>query len=171
MTKYELGLQRINKLEEYKKKFDELNKVVEQIDNKMKKLGGGFKISKVQNLIKELIEEFSGVEFISKEVYCEYFNAIKEFRDIEDEIDKLYYKIGNDFGKFNLFEYNCLGIDLLGIGTYDSLICPDYPCTSEIMYNDKFSYYLTSDPMNEIVIDSPEKCWDYLKENYDAIND
>ena len=41
----------------------------------------------------------------------------------------------------------------------------------EIMYNGEFSYYLTSDSTNEVVIDTPEKCWDYLKENYDAIED
>ena len=27
------------------------------------------------------------------------------------------------------------------------------------------------DETNEIVIDSPEKCWEYLKESYDALED
>lgn len=170
MNKYDLGLKRIDELEKCKEKFKDLNEIVEEIDDKMTSLGGSFKIPKVQEMIQNLIDEFSGVEFMSKETYCFYFNSLKRFDTIAEELDKLYYKIGNDFGKFSLFEYICLGIDLLQIATYDSLICPDYPCTSELIYSGEFGYYLP-DSDEEIKIDTPEKCWEYLKEDYDALDD
>lgn len=171
MNKYDMGLVRIEKLESCKTRLKELNEYVEQIDKEMRKLGGTFSIRVMQDLLDRIIKSFAEVEFLDKESYCSFINEIKEIENTCDKIDALYRKIGSDFGNFSLFEYIVLATDLLEYATYDSIICPDYPCTSEIIYNGKFSYYLTSDPTNEIVIDSPEKCWDYLKENYDAIED
>lgn len=171
MNKYEMGLERIEKLESCKVRLRELNGYVEQIDREMKNLGGTFSIKVMQDLLDRIIKSFAEVEFLDKKSYCGFVSEIKEIEKICDRIDVLYREIGSDFGNFSLFEYIVLATDLLEYATYDSIICPDYPCTSEIMYNGKFSYYLTSDSTNEIVIDSPEKCWDYLKENYDAIED
>lgn len=169
MNKYNLGLKRIEKLEECKNRLTELNGYVEQINTQMSCLGGSFNVSVMQDLLDRIVNSFAEVEFLDKESYCGLIKEIKHLEEICDRIDNLYRKIGNDFGNFSLFEYITLAVELLEYATYDSLICPDFPCTSEIVYNESFSYYLNSDPDNEIVIDSPEKCWDYLKESYDEI--
>lgn len=171
MNKYDMGLIRIEKLEACKTKLKELNECVKQIDKEMRNLGGTFSIKVVQDLLDRIIESFAGVEFLDKESYCGFVNEIKEIEKICDRVDILYRKIGGDFGNFSLFEYIVLAVELLEYATYDSIICQDYPCTSEIVYNGEFSYYLSSDSTNEVVIDSPEKCWDYLKEDYDSIED
>lgn len=173
MRKGELGLQRSIRIGELKDRYNELcndwkifAKSLRNIG--LKKIGFPKDVKKLFDTIFDALEEN---EFLDKNIYCLSVMRIGFLEGDCELINHNFIPICNDFGGFSLFEFIVLAQDLLEVATYDSLICPDYPCTSEIVLNGKFSYYEADDDTNEIVIDTPEKCWDYLKENYDSLED
>ena len=172
MNKYDLGLARIEKLGKLKETYDKLLDGLNEFNDGLRKLGYGKHMGtakKVVKLINEIINSFPAVEFLDKSSYVDFFNRIKEIDEISEGMKECCRTIGSDFCSFSLFEFICLAIDLLEIATYDSLICPDYPCTGEMFFSGKFSYYEANNETKEIVVDTPEKCWEYLKENYEAL--
>lgn len=173
MRKGEIGLQRCYKLGELQDRYDELYSLFGKLEKEMRKLG--FRKlgvpKRVVNLFNMIFRSFPANEFMDKDHYVWFIKEIKEIEAISDDIDKVFRAFGNDFANFSLFEFIVLATDLLEIGTYDSLICPDYPCTEELILNGGFSYYEVGDEENEIRVDTPEKCWEYLKQNYDALED
>ena len=141
---------------EIKIKVDEKATHVELIESLKKKM----------NKLKDIYEdEKLPIRFAGKIL------RIKEMEEIFDKASIGMRKYSSDFGEISYAEFLWLAGECLEVGTYDSLICPEYPCTSEILCNGKFSYYEIGDETNEIIIDSPEKCWEYLKESYDALED
>lgn len=175
MRKGELGLERINKLDELEKKYNILKEGLDTFNQALYELGYDRKVLKgpnrILNILDKIFKSFQGVEFLDKETYIIFLNELKDIDSIYDNAKEACRIIGSDFCDLSMCEFVWLGLDLLEIATYDSLICPDYPCTSEIFNEGKFSYYDIGNETNEIVIDSAEKCWNYLKENYDALED
>lgn len=174
MRKGELGLTRIEKLNELSERYEKLKEGLRTYNAGLIALGYKKRLGepkRVTGLIDMIFRSFPAVEFLDKDRYCYFVREIKELEKIEDDMKGACQIIGSDFCSFSLCEFLWLAGELLEVATYDSLICPDYPCTSEIICNGKFSYYEVGDEQNEIVVDTPEKCWDYLKENYDALED
>lgn len=174
MRKGELGLQRIEKLNELKKRYEDLKAALRVYNDGLIAFGYKKKIGepkRVISLLDMIFESFPAVEFLDKDRYCYFIREIAKLEAIEDNMRDACRVIGSDFCSFSLCEFYWLASELLEVATYDSLICPDYPCTSEIICNGNFSYYNIGDETTEIIIDTPEKCWDYLKESYDALED
>ena len=175
MNKGKIGLERINKLSALEERYTTLKEGLDSFNQALYELGYNKKVLKgperILNIIDKILKSFQGVEFLDKESYINFLNELKEIDNIYDNAKEACRIIGSDFCDLSMCEFVWLGLDLLEIATYDSIICPDYPCTSEIFNEGKFSYYNIDDETNEIVIDSAEKCWDYLKENYDALED
>ena len=173
MKKGELGLQRTEKIAELKERYNELVATVKEVDEILypvfyTRVGLP---PRIERLFSAIFKTFPENEFMSKQDYIDFCNEIKEIEEIFDKASIGMRKYSSDFGEISYAELLWLAGECLEVGTYDSLICPEYPCTSEILCNGKFSYYETGDETNEIVIDSPEKCWEYLKESYDALED
>lgn len=174
MRKGELGLQRIEKLNELEKRYEDLKAGLRIYNEGLIALGYKKRLGepkRVISLLDMIFKSFPAVEFLDKDRYCYFVREIAELEAIENNMREACRTIGSDFCSFSLCEFYWLASELLEVATYDSLICPDYPCTSEIVCNGKFSYYEVGDNEKEIVVDTPEKCWDYLKENYDALED
>ncbi len=169
MTKGELGLEKINKLEESKKKYNSLMGYVKKIDQGFQKLGASFKLPVVETLFGDIFESFPEVEFMSKSMYVDFTNRIQELDVLCNKIDMDFREIGSDFGSFSLFEFISLAIELLEIGTYDILICPDYPSTSEVLYQGEFSYSYVNEPEKTYNVKNFAECWDYLYKTYNEI--
>lgn len=175
MRKGELGLQRAEKISELRTRFEYLLDIADKFSDCLKKLGYknvGRPLA-ITNLISQMFFELPGCEFLPKDKYVTFVNTLLEIEKIEEEANKLCREIGNDFGNFSLFEFMVLAKDILEVATYDSLMCPDYPCTSELISSGGFSYYEADDTdyKNEIRIDTAEKCWDFLKQDYDELDD
>ena len=173
MKKNELGLIRTEKIAELKERYKFLVSKVEEADEILqevfyKKIGVPKRIEKLFN---DIFKSFPENEFMTKENYVYFCEEIKNMENIFDKANKPIRDFSSDFGEVSYCEFLWLAEDLLEVGTYDNLICPDYPCTSEVICNGKFSYYNSDDNRNEIVVDSFEKCWDYLKESYDNLED
>lgn len=172
MSKYELGLERIDKIDECKEKYYELMDGLEQFGNTIYKLGYKHNIGKPKRIIRlfdRIFDSFPEKEFMTREDFKWICSEILEISKISDTLEE-YSKIfgGADFGSFTLFELLCLAKDLVGYGTYDLLLCPDIDNVSEFLADGKFSYWETSDPDTEIIVDSLDKLYDFLKENYDT---
>lgn len=173
MRKGELGLQRAEKIAELKERYNELITAVQEVDEILypvfyTRVGLP---PRIERLFSAIFKSFPENEFMSKQNYINFCNEIKEMEEIFDKASIGMRKYSSDFGEISYAEFLWLAGECLEVGTYDSLICPEYPCTGEILCNGKFSYYEIGDETNEIVIDSPEKCWEYLKESYDALED
>lgn len=169
MNKNEAGIKRIEKMTELKGKIANYKTVIKQLNQYFEQgFGGRFELSAPINLLEDIVEASEGVEFLKKEDYCDFCNRIMVFYGYEDLCTESMRTLGSDFGSFSLI--NVLGdaIDMLEACTYDNILS-DYPGTEELIWNGKFSYWLVEDDTTEHIIDSPEKCWEYLKEGYDAL--
>lgn len=172
LAKYNLGLDRAEKLVAAKEKYEELKGALRKFNEGLRKIGYNINVYKepvkLLNLIDEIFESQEAVEFLDKKTYCKYFRALQEIDAVYDETRDCCHKIGSDFCSLNLCEFTWLGVDLLDIGTYDSAIFADYPCTQEMFANGYFEYGETED--SEMTrVDTPEKCWEFLKKEYEEL--
>lgn len=174
MNKYEVGLERIELIAKSKERYKDLLKGLEDFNKILIDIGYNSKVKrgprKITQLIENIFYELNESEFLEKDKYCSYFKELKNIDDIFYKGKEACRVIGSDFCSLELCEFIWLGIDLLQIGTYDNIICPDYPSTEEIFSNGSFSYYEQLNSDKEIIIDSIEKCWDFLKKSYDDLD-
>lgn len=173
MKKGELGLQRTEKIAELNERFEYLVQKVKEVDEILYPIWyAKFGVPpRIERLFSAIFKSFPENEFMTKQNYVDFCNEILEIEKIFDEANPVIREYSSDFGEISFAEFLWLAGECLEVGTYDSLMNPEYPCTSEILCNGQFSYYEVGDETNEIVIDSPGKCWDYLRENYDALED
>lgn len=173
MRKDELGLIRSNKIGELKDKYKELCSIYQQGKGLLEQLGiKNFELPKrISNLYDIIINAIEGNEFMDKEGYSNAVREIQAIDKIEDDINKLYRPIFDDFGNFSLFGFTSIFINMLEVGTYDVLLNEEYPCTCEFIVENEFTYYEADAPDVEINLTSPEEMWNFLKENYDSIEE
>ena len=90
MTKYELGLERIEKIEECKEKYYELIDGLEKFGNTMYKLGYKHNIGKPKRIIRlfeRIFNSFPEKEFMTREDFKWICSEILEIGKISDTLE------------------------------------------------------------------------------------
>lgn len=174
MTKGEMGLKRTFEIEGFKERYVDLCLSLDDFCYQMQRLGYKIKRKpkKIEKLFDMLFDSFPEKKFIDEDIFIRAIEMIKELEDIGGGMNKYAEQIGGDFGRFSFLHFVDLAIDILSVATYDKYITPrevDNIC--EFICEGGFSYWLTENPENEIVIDTPAKLYKYLKEGYDEIED
>lgn len=173
INKYDLGLERCERIAKAKKKYEKLKEGLQEFNSGLRRLGYKKDVEKGPIKLIETIDEIfscqEAVEFLDKETYCKYFRKLQEFDSVYDDTRECCHVIGSDFCSLSLCEFVWLGIELLDIGTYDSLIFSEFPCTEEVFCSGYFGYY-ENENANETRVTGPEECWEFLKKEYEELD-